>query len=1051
MTIQPAMMPDNTDGSTKGLYGRFPRSAYALNIPGRLRIRVDILKDRPVLCGRVTEALSAVPGISAVTANPYTAKALIIYDTDRITLREIEPKLWEILPGGKKRTPEKSKVIKANFRFQRPLSPGEFMKSRNALSAGYRSFTAKAIHSRIAGITDDITEWYNLPAGETERRLNTDSANGLSPEEAGRRLEKLGPNTFDGNRKKSVLAMLLGQLEGFIVKLLLAASGISLLLGQAVDAAAILVIIGVEAFIGAWQEYKASKSLDLLKDLSTPEATVIREGSRRDMPAWQLVPGDILCLEAGDIVPADARLVESRGLQAVESSLTGEAYPVYKRNAEISCGDVPLGDRSNMVYRGTSIVKGHGKAVVVATGMQTEMGRISGLLGGAKPEKTPLQKDLDRLARFITWGCLGICAVITLGGILGGNPLPGMFATGVSLAVGAIPEGLTTVLAISLAFGTQRLAQKNAIVKSLPSMETLSCSRVICTDKTGTLTRNEMTVKGIYTLNQKIHVTGEGYHSRGSFQSEGRRVFAGEHAELKALMTAAALCNNAELTPSGNKSYRIKGDPTEAALLIAVEKSGIEPEQFKCYKREHEIPFDPESKRMTAICSDERGNRIVFVKGAVDIVLEHCTHVMAGESHLELTPGRAGQIREANGHMADKAWRVLALAYKPLNGGIDPGLSAAAESELVFIGLVGIMDPPRPEVAGAIRKCHDAGIRVVMITGDHKNTAAAVARSVGLLTGSGVVLSSEEMDSMPEEELLAVLDRVEVFARSCPEQKLKIVQAYKKKGHIVAMTGDGVNDAPALKEAHIGIAMGRSGTDIAKDASSIILTDDNFNTVMKAVEEGRTVHRNIRKFMKYVLSGNLAEVLAIFLASVAGKPSPLIPAQILMLNLVTEGIPALSLGVDPPEGDIMKEPPRDPEKSIFDRKIRNRILTRGVATGMTTLGLFGGALFFTGSVMRARTIAFANLVSCQMLHAFECSSMGVRRNKYLLPSVVISTGILLASIYVPPLAGIFGMVPLKLADWAAILISTVVLSRMDDFLKDVLYLANLRQKPSFGV
>ena len=1028
---------------------KFLKYEYLQNIPGRLRIKIEALKGNLHLCATVVESFSGISGILAITANHYTAKVLILYYDNGVSLHEIENKLNGIFAENKKQT-EKSKVIKANFKFNKVLPAKEFINSRNVLSNEYRSFNIKAIHSlKMDG--DEENLWYDLPVKETEQRLSTDAVTGITAEEAKRRLEKYGLNQFEKHNKKSILSMLLGQFDGFIIKMLIAASGISLLLGQVVDAVTILVIIGVEAFIGVWQECKAEKSIDSLKDLSTPNAVVIRDGVKIDIPAKQLVPGDILCLEAGNVVPADARLTESHGLQAVESSLTGESYPIYKRNTDISCRDIPLGDRSNMVYMGTSIVKGNGKAIVVATGAQTEMGRIAGMLSSTKHEKTPLQKDLDCLAKVITWGCLGICGVITIGGIIGGNPLIDMFATGVSLAVGAIPEGLTTVLAISLAFGSQRLAKKNAIVKSLPSMETLSCTKVICTDKTGTLTKNEMTVKGIYTLDKRINVLGEGYDSSGSFTSGGKRIIAGEHADLKALMTTAALCNNAELMPIGNKLYKIKGDPTEAALLIAVEKSGVRPEEFECYKREHEIPFDPESKRMTAICSDTQGKHFVFVKGAIDTVVNQCTKIMAGEYIQDLTHDNIEQINKANNYMADNAWRVLALAYKPLEKNIYAVDSPEIEEGLIFIGLVGIMDPPRPEVKNAIKKCHDAGIKVVMITGDHKNTAAAIAKSIGLLTDKGVILSSEDVEHMSEAELLNIIDRVEVFARSCPEQKLRIVKAFKNKGHIVAMTGDGVNDAPALKEAHIGIAMGQSGTDIAKDASSIILTDDNFNTVVKAVEEGRTVNRNIKKFMKYVLSGNLAEVLAIFMASIAGMPSPLIPAQILMLNLVTEGIPALSLGVDPPEDNIMKELPRDPNKSIFDHKIRSRIITRGIATGLTTLGIFGGALFLTGSLLKARTMAFANLVSCQMLHAFECSSMGVKRNKYLLPSVAISTGILMASIYIPPLAGVFGMVSLNLVDWVAILLSTITLSRVDDFLKDILYLAKIRQRPSFGV
>lgn len=1035
MHMQPDMLVESIE-MRKNASVKSARVEYIQNIPGRLRIRIETLRSNPLLCSKVMESLSGIHGILAVTANHYTAKALIIYNSNIVSLNEIENSLSDILNTDKKQKTGKGKVIKANFKFNKVLTYDEFMNSRNVLSKEYRSFNVNALHNSAMGVKR-MNSWYDLTVEEAEERLNTNAVNGITREEAKLRLKKFGLNQFEKHQKKSFLSMLLSKFDGFIIKTLLAASGISLLLGQVADAATILVIVGIEAFIGIWQEHKAEKSLNLLKDLSTPVAAVIRDGIKMHTPARQLVPGDVLCLEAGNVVPADARLIESQGLQAIESSLTGEAYPVYKRNTDIPYRDVPLGDRSNMVYMGTSIVKGSGKAIVVATGMQTEIGRIAGMLGSSEQEKTPLQKDIDRLAKFITWGCLGICGIITIGGIIGGNPITSMFATGVSLAVGAIPEGLTTVLAISLAFGAQRMAKKNAIVKFLPSMETLSCTKVICTDKTGTLTRNEMTVKYIYTLDKSFNVSGEGYHSRGYFTYNGRRISASEHADLKTLMTAAALCNNAELVPSGNKSYNIKGDPTEAALLISVEKSGVQLEEFECYKREHEIPFDPEARKMTAICSDKEGNRFVYVKGAIDSVINKCSKIMTNGYMKDLTPNDIRQIQYTNNIMADKAMRILALAYKPLKKNIYPVDSPEIEEGLVFLGLVGITDPPRPEVKSAIKKCHDAGIKVVMITGDHKNTAAAIAKSIGLLTDKGMVLSSEDVEHMTEEELSNIIDRVEVFARSCPEQKLKIVKAFKNKGHIVAMTGDGVNDAPALKEAHIGIAMGQSGTDIAKDASSIILTDDNFNTVVKAVEEGRTVNRNIKKFMKYVLSGNLAGVLSIFLASISGLPSPLIPAQILMLNLITEGIPALSLGVDPPEDNIMNELPRDPNKSIFDRKIMSRIIIRGIATGLTTVGIFSGVLFLTGSLLKARTMAFANMVSCQMLHAFECSSMGIRKNKYLLPSVAISTAIMLANIYIPAVAGVFGMVSLNPLNWAVILFSAIVLNRIDNFIKDM--------------
>lgn len=1025
------------------------KKEYLQNIPGRARIKVEALRSKSELCMKIAEHFSFVPGIIMVSANPYTAKILIIYDTSKINLMDVDNHITYFFNSKGKTKRINKKVADVNPHQGKVLSLQEFRDSRNVLSKEFRNYNMKAICNTTGLKIDNL--WYNLSLKETSTRLETDIAKGLNSVDIEQRLKKYGLNQLNKKNKKSIFSLFLNQFGGFTIKLLLAASGISLLLGQLVDAVTILVIIGIEALLGVWQEYSAEKSLDSLREMSAPSANVIRNGKKMEIMASHIVPGDLICLEAGDIVPVDARLIESNSLEIIEALLTGEAFPVYKKNIEIPKAYVPLGDRTNMVYMGTSVVKGMGKAIAVATGMNSEMGKIVGMLKDVNLEKTPLQQDLYRLSKLISWSCVGICTIVTIGGIMGGHPLVGMFATGVSLAVGAIPEGLSTVLAISLAFGAKRLAKKNAIVKSLPSMETLSCTKVICTDKTGTLTKNEMTVKAIYTMDKLVKVLGEGYNSRGSFLSDGKKLSNLEIEDFKLLLTSSALCNNAQIIPQGNRLFNIKGDPTEAALLIAIEKAGIQLKEFKCYKREYEIPFDPETKKMTAICSDEEGNYFAFTKGAIDIIIGKCTRIMSGNSIEDISEEHVKRLHSANENMADRALRVLALAYKPFPAKPDNNDAPDIEKDMIFLGLVGIMDPPRNEVKAAIRKCTAAGIKVVMITGDHKNTAVAIAKSIGLLSDEGVVLTGRDVESMGEDELSNIIDKVQIFARTCPQQKLKIVKAFKKKGHIVAMTGDGINDAPSLKEAHIGIAMGKTGTEVTKEAASIILTDDNFNTIIKAVEEGRTVNRNIKKFMKYVLSGNFAEVLTIFLASISGLPTPLIPAQILMLNLVTEGIPALALGVDPPEADIMNEPPRNHNKSIFDGKMKNRILTRGIATGLTTLGIFGATLFLTGNLMKARTMGFANLVSCQMLHAFECSSMGIKRNKYLLPSVAISTGIMLASIYIPPLGGIFGMVPLSIIDWAAISFSTIILSRIDDLLKDILYLAKMCNKPSFGV
>lgn len=1022
---------------------------YCLNIPGRMRIRIKALQNNEALCTHFMDKLTRTSGIILVSANCYTGKALIIYDIDKISIRQVEIEVQNSLVQ-KSFEKERAKVIHPDFRFKKPLALEEFKKNKAVLSDEYYHYNLVKMSPAIQHLKEH-TPWHALTIDDIREQLLTNTNDGLTKEEVEERLRKYGLNAFENKKKRSFFSIFLNQFDGFIIKLLLGASGVSLLLGQVADAATILVIIGLEAALGVWQEFKAEKSLDALKQMSSPTAHVLRDGRNIEIAASQLVPGDLIYLEAGNSVPADARLMEGYNLEVVESSLTGESYPVPKQGLYSLDSMLPLGDRSNMLYMGTSVVRGKGRAIVVNTSMNTEMGKIATMLNDVEEERTPLQQDLDKLAKVIAIGCLGVCGIITVGGILGGHPMFEMLSTGVSLAVGAIPEGLTTVLTISLAFGVQRMAKKNAIIKTLPAVETLSCTKVICTDKTGTLTKNEMTVREIMTFDKNIQVAGEGYNRHGDLFFHNGMLDVMEHEDVRWLLITGVLCNNAAIQERMDGQYDIKGDPTEAALLIAAEKAGLSIGSFSCYKREHEIPFDSETKRMTAVCSDGDGNYYTFAKGAIDTIIGRCNRIMIDNIIEPITKAHIDRMLKRNEEMASKGLRVLGLAYHPLQEKPQALDDSNLEEDMIFLGLMGMMDPPRSEVREAIKKCHQAGIKVVMITGDHKKTAASIAESIHLLTEDGMVLSGEELDAMTEEELATTIDHVQVFARTCPQQKLKIVKAFKKKGYIVAMTGDGVNDAPAVKEAHVGIAMGKSGTDVTREASSIILTDDNFNTIVKAIEEGRTINRNIKKFMKYVLSGNFAEVLAIFAAAITGMPVPLIPSQILMINLVTEGIPALSLGIDPPEKDIMMEPPRDASKSVFDKKLKHRILTRGIATGLTTLGVFGGTLFLTGNLAKARTMAFANIVSCQMLHALECSSMSISRNKYLLPSIAISTGLMLASIYLPPFASVFAMVPLNIMDWGAILLSTTVLSRIDDFFKDLLFVARLRKQPSFGV
>lgn len=1002
-----------------------PKTVCTSNIPGRMRIRNEVLKNNVELCNQLVRKLSAVNGIVMVAANRYTGSILVIYKAAEITYGEIENIVGNTLKAANSFRYGSSKVIHADFKQKVLLTPDEFRDSRNVLSNECRIYNLKALFPQ-AKAPDRNAPWHTLTVKEAAQLLDADIRKGLSSAGLKERLHKYGLNKLESAKRKSIISMILNQFDGFIIKLLLGAAGMSLLLGQATDALTILAIIALEAALGVWQEFRAKKSLDSLRQMAVPTANIIRDGRKYEIAASHIVPGDIICLEAGSTVPADARIIESHSLEVVEASLTGEAQAVPKQNSPILQCNLPLGDRKNMVYMGTSVIRGRGRAIVTGTGMGTEMGKIAGMMNEAVREKTPLQINLDKLARMITWGCIGICGVITFGGVLAGHPLSSMLSTSVSLAVGAIPEGLSTVLAISMAFGAQRMAGKNAIVKTMPSVETLSCMKVICTDKTGTLTRNEMTAKEIYMPGKFVEITGEGYGARGNFRISGKPLEAKPGEDLKLLLTSAALCNNAELIQNSKDKFDIKGDPTEAALLIAAKKSGILFDDFHCFKREHEIPFDSFSKKMTAVCSDAEGKYYVFSKGAIDAIIAQCTKIQVGALVESITSEHIAEILNANENMAGRALRVLGFAYKPLGAKPAGYDGQELDGEMIFQGLIGVMDPPRAEVKEAIRKCHAAGIRVVMITGDHKSTAAAIARSIGLLTDDGIVLSGEDLAEMKEEELADIIERVRVFARTCPEQKLKIVKAFKKRGYIVAMTGDGVNDAPALAEAHIGIAMGKSGTDVTKDAASIILTDDNFTTVVRAVEEGRTINRNIKKFVTYVLTGNLAEVLVIFLVSALGFPLPLIPGQILMFNLVTEGIPALSLGVNSPEKDIMNEPPRDPAKSIFDAKVKRRIITGGMSAGLATLGIFAAVQHCTGNLLKARTMAFTNLVAYQMLNVFKYSSRGTVENKYLIPSIVISMGMVLACLYIPALSGILGMSALNLAEWAVIGLAALI-------------------------
>ncbi len=895
----------------------------------------------------------------------------------------------------------------------------------------------------------EAAPWHRLDAGEALTLLGTDPARGLTSQEAADRLLRTGENSLPGAPRTSPWKILFAQFQDLMVLILLGATAISYFLGEVVDALTIVAIVCLNAVLGFAQEYRAERSLAALRRLAAPVARVVRDGQLRSVAARELVPGDILQLEAGDRIPADVRLLESFGLAAEESALTGESVPVRKHPRPIARDAVPLGDRRNTCFVGTTLTRGRGRGVVVATGMRTEMGKIAGLIQAAEESKTPLQRRLDQLGRNLVAICLGVSLLVVISGVLRQEPLLDMFMAGVSLAVAAIPEGLPAVVTIGLALGVQRMIRGNAIVRRLPAVETLGCATVICSDKTGTLTKNEMTVKRIFTGGRVYDVSGDGYRPWGEFRLEGgppRSVRPSEAPDLAAVLTAAALSGNARVgrgrRPGGRRpelrraawrsseEWVVEGDPTEGALVVAAQKGDLGPEALAGrFRRVGEIPFESERRRMTVVYQRvEPGAKgepplECFAKGAPDTILDLCRAELVDGRERPLTGASRQEVRRQNEVMAGAALRVLAVARRPL-GEFDPESPAAAERDLVFLGLVGMIDPPRPEAVRAIDRCHAAGLRTVMITGDHLATARAIARQMGVLTQTGRSLTGVELDRLSDEELAEVAEEVQVYARVSPQHKLRIVRALRRRGHVVAMTGDGVNDAAAVKEADIGVAMGLSGTDVTKEASAMVLADDNFATIVRAVEEGRSIYDNIRKFIRYLLSCNIGEVLTMFLAAFTGLPLPLLPVQILWVNLVTDGLPAMALGVDPADCDVMQRPPRHPNESVFSRGLGRMILVRGVLIGLATIGVFAHAHFLGVDLARARTLALATLVTSQLIHAFECRSesrgvfeVGLLSNPFLVGAVGISTAMLLVAIYLPALQPVFRTVPLDWVDW----------------------------------
>lgn len=821
--------------------------------------------------------------------------------------------------------------------------------------------------------------------------------------------------------------MLLSQFQDFLVLILIGASLISALIGEVTDSVVIILIVVLNATLGVVQEFKANKALEALKKMAAPEAKVIRDGKIIEIPSRELVPGDLVILEAGNYVPADLRLVESVNLKIEEASLTGESVPVEKNAEIVFNNDVPLGDRSNSAFMSTVVTYGRGKGIVVETGMNTEIGLIAEMLESYEEESTPLQKKLAELGKILGIASLAICGIVFILGLIRGVPILEMFMTAVSLAVAAIPEGLPAIVTIVLALGMQRMVKRHSIIKKLHAVETLGSTTVICSDKTGTLTQNEMTAQKVFVNGNVYSISGEGYKTQGEFTLNGKTIDPLADPDLKMLLTIGALCNDAKLEESGSdgdKTCRIIGDPTEGCLVVGAAKACMCLEELnKSRPRLQEIPFDSDRKRMTTFHPYEDGY-IACIKGAPDVMLNLSNRILKNGEILDLTEADREQILEINHEMASQALRVLAFAFKLENELPNDPKPEEVEKDMIFVGLVGMIDPARPEAKEAIEICKQAGIRPVMITGDYKDTAEAIARDLGMLDETSKVLTGTDLDAMSDEELVAVADQVSVYARVSPVHKLRIVEAIKQNNHIVAMTGDGVNDAPALKKADIGVAMGITGTDVAKETADMILTDDNFASIVAAVEEGRVIYANIRKFIFFLLSCNIAEILIIFVAMLVGLPIPLKPIQLLWLNLLTDAFPALALGMEAKEPDIMEKPPRNPNEPIMDHRMKVQIAIQSIFMTMAVLGVFTFALNTSSNLQVAQTYAFATLIFSELLRAYTSRSetlsvfkIGVFSNKYMVGGTFISFLLLLLVIYVPALREIFDTVKLSIYDW----------------------------------
>ncbi|MCI0646323.1 MAG: cation-translocating P-type ATPase [Chloroflexi bacterium] len=872
---------------------------------------------------------------------------------------------------------------------------------------------------------ESTLRWHTLPSETIFSHLNATPA-GLTGVEAVQRLAEYGPNELQAAHRISPWMLLFEQFKNVLIIILLVATALSAFLGHGTEAIAIAVIVLFAVLLGFVQEYRAERAIEALRQLAAPTATVLRDNEEVELPARDLVPGDVTLLRAGDKVPADVRLTEVVNLQIEEAALTGESIPVEKHAALIPGDDLALGDRKNMGYAGTTATYGRGRGVVVATGMNTQFGKIAQMLQSVETGKTPLQENLDKVGHKLARAAFVIVAIIVALGLFRGQPFIEMLIFGIALAVAVVPEALPAVVTISLALGVQRMVKRNALIRRLPAVETLGSTSVICSDKTGTLTKDEMTARKIFVAGQVLEVSGAGYEPSGQFSRNGST--AEPSSALKLLLQGAALASDAHIVHSeADGRWHVKGDPTEGALVVAAAKAGLHKANLDTqFPRVNEIPFTSETKRMTTLHKGPEG-AVAYSKGAPEIILDSCVRQLTAEGEKALDAASREAILELARQMASEALRVLAVASRA------GGTLETAEHDMTFLGLVGMIDPPRPEAKAAIQTCEQAGIKVVMITGDHPLTAQAVARELGLLK-NGRVVTGVELAALSDADFEREVENIEVYARVSPAHKLRVVTALQKNGYIVAMTGDGVNDAPALKKADIGIAMGITGTDVTKEAAAMTLTDDNFASIVAAVEEGRGVFGNIKKYLMYLLSSNIGEIGLMFGATLLGLPLPLTAVQILYVNLATDGLPALALSVDPREADIMHRKPRNPRTGIFTRPIVTLMVVGGLWSALVNLGLFAWALNSGRSLEEAITMTFVLLVLIQFFKAYNFRSdrhSVLNRpfaNKWLNWAILWEVMLLVLIIYVPFLHNAFGTYALPLVDWVIVILLALTIS-----------------------